>query len=107
MLLLTPELIIHKCEEDQEIPFPFARTPTQHAHHTLHLPPFLPVHIRLFELKGITNRPRCAPVHDQGIHIRLVGDAQQIHRAYPELRSGNIHRGRLYRATKYAVQRHP
>ncbi len=59
MLLLTPELIIHKCEEDQEIPFPFARTPTQHAHHTLHLPPFLPVHIRLFELKGITNRPRC------------------------------------------------
>jgi hypothetical protein len=87
-------------------PFP-SRSPTQHAQPTLRLPPFLPVHIRLLELKGISNRPRCAPVHDQGIHLRLVGDVQQIHEAYPELHSGNIYCGRLYGATKYAVQRHP
>ena len=37
----------------------------------------------------------------------MVGDIQQIHRAYPELHSGNIRCGRLYGATKYAVQRHP
>lgn len=82
-----------------------SRSPT-HAQPTLRHPPFRPVHIRL-ELKDISNRPRCAPVHDQGIHDRLVGDVQQIHRAYPELHSGNIHCGRLYGATKYAVQRHP
>lgn len=83
-----------------------SRSPT-HAQPALRLPPFRPVHIRLLELKGISNRPRCAPVHDQGIHDRLVRDVQQIHRAYPELHSGNIHCGRLYGDTKYAVQRHP
>lgn len=83
-------------------PFP-SRSPTQHAQPTLRLPSFLPVHIRLLELKSISNRPRCAPVHYQGIHGRLVGDAQQIHRAYTELHSGNFHCGRLYRENKYAV----
>lgn len=90
----------------RRLPFP-SSSPTQYAQPTLRLAPFLPVHIRLLELKGLSNRPRCAPVHDQGIHIRLVGDFQQIHRAYPELHSGNIHCGRLYGATKYAVQCHP
>jgi hypothetical protein len=109
MLLLTPELIIafviHKCEENHRVPFPFLLD--QHAQPTLRLPPFRPVHIRLLELKGISNRPRCAPVHDQGIYERLVGDAQQIHRTYPELHSGNIHCSRLYGAAKYAVQCRP
>jgi hypothetical protein len=84
-----------------------SHSPTQYAQPTLRLPPFLPVHICLLELKGISNRPRCTPVHDQGIHVCLVGDVQQIHRAYTELHSGNIHCGRLYGATKYTVQRYP
>ena len=72
-------------------PFP-SRSLTRNAQPTtLRLPPFLPVHIRLLRLKGIGHRPRCAPVHDQGIHVRLVGDVQQIHRDYPQLHSGDIH----------------
>ena len=80
---------------------------TQYAQPTLRLPPFPSVHIRLLELKGIGNRPQCAPVHDQGIHVGLVRDVQSFRRTYPELHSGDIHCGRLYGATRNAVQRHP
>ena len=46
-------------------------------------------------------------MHNQGIHFGVVGDVQQLSRAYPELHSGNIYRGGLHADTKYAVQCHP
>lgn len=53
------------------------------------------------------DRPRRAAVHDKSLHVSLVRDVQQSRRAYPKLHPGNIHRGRLYPNTGYAVRRYP
>ncbi|KAH9053990.1 hypothetical protein EDB83DRAFT_1153650 [Lactarius deliciosus] len=101
VLTVSPHLYVKGCWPGSALPSLLLARPQHAAPH--HYPPCLLCHACVVE----GDRPRRAAVHDKSLHVSLVRDVQQTRWAYPKLHPGNIHRGRLYPNSGYAVRRYP